>query len=147
MSIFVTDTAPLPYEYFTHASPLDKPENLDDIHEVALMIHRVWLLWKKSVARHASDVTAIGNSLRDIAEDREMCEDFERAMDTVARSGVFHAETFRKAVKRTHLYTVTLTVEVEALNEDSAEDDVLSTYGVSRYSSAVQSVSAELAEE
>ena len=105
-------------------SGVEKPEDFDEVHAVALLINEYVTNWQASKRRHEADVTAIGEGLRQVAVNRAMCEEFEQEMNKITDK-LFHRVVWAKAVDRCRDFTVTLTFTTHSLNRHSALDAVL----------------------
>ena len=126
--------------YYGDNMPGVKPEDIDDIHGVALLMDN----YETKIARGKADISAIGSALKLAANRRGYCEEFETemvaVMDKVSRD---NRETFRLAVNRKQPYNVVVTFRVEALNNYEARNAIHILIGErARYGNEYRSILA-----
>lgn len=108
-------------------TPGEKPADIDEIHEVGNLMNNLWDLWKDSEKAHEKDVETIGAALKEVAEKRQLCEEFEQSVDPIV-SKLDLGEVFRKAVDRRKDFKVTLEFNTRQLGRYAAIDAVLNQF-------------------
>lgn len=112
-----------------------------DVADLSARLDRVQETLRQSQSAHTSDLTIIGEALKETADRHEWCDTYDQSVsDVVARLSYMGQDTFREAAIRSQEYVVRFSgsVTITASSADAAAEEFSSdptsyidTYGLS----------------